>query len=65
MSMATPTSVSKMILSEEFTGSNDLESCLSHFEPQAQLHNMKCTLSGTERGEPPHFFALRLNKSAI
>ena len=63
--MATASSVSKMILPEAFTGSNDFENYLTHFELLVELQNWKRTVSGTETDERPHYFALRLQKSAI
>ena len=64
-------SVSKMLLPEAFTGSNDFKSYLTHFELCAELQKWKRTepasSSGTawEIDERPHYFALRLQKSAI
>ena len=61
----TASSVSKMLLPEQFTGSNDFESYLTHFELLAELQNWKCTVSGTKTDERPIFLALRLQKFAI
>ena len=65
--MAAASSTSKMLLPEAFTGSNDLESYITHFELLAELQNWKRT-EGTparEVDERPHYFALRLQKAAI
>ena len=60
---------SKTLLPELFTGSNDFESYVTHFELLCQLQKWqrKETVNGaeTEIGEQPHYFALRLQKSAI
>ena len=64
-------SVSKMLLPEAFTGSNDFESYLTHFELLAELQIWKRTEPASSSGaareidERPHYFALRLQKSAI
>ena len=60
---------SKTLLPEPFTGSNDFESYTTHFELLSQLQKWqrKETVNGagTEIDERPHYFALRLQKSAI
>ena len=60
---------SKTLLPEPFTGSNDFESYITHFELLSQLQKWqrKETVNGaeTEIDERPHYFALRLQKSAI
>ena len=56
--------VSKMLLPEVFTSSNDFESYLTNFELLVELQNWKCTVSGTKTDEWPHYFALRLQKSS-
>ena len=60
---------SKTLLPEPFTGSNDFESCVTHFELLSQLHKWqrKETVSGAETkiDERPHYFTLRLQTSAI
>ena len=60
---------SKTLLPEPFTGSNDFESYIKHFELLSQLQKWqrKETVNGaeTEIDERPHYFALRLQKSAI
>ena len=60
---------SKTLLPEPFTGSNDFESYITHFELLSQLQKWqrKETVNGaeTEIDEQPHYFALRLQKSAI
>ena len=60
---------SKTLLPELFTGSNDFESYVTYFELLCQLHKWqrKETENGaeTEIDEQPHYFALRLQKSAI
>ena len=60
---------SKTLLPEPFTGSNDFESYITHFELLSQLQTWqrKETVNGaeTEIDERPHYFALRLQKSAI
>ena len=64
-------SVSKMLLPEAFAGSNDFESYLTHFELLAELQKWKRTEPASSGGatceidERPHYFALRLQKSAI
>ena len=60
-------STSRMLLPEAFTGSNDLESYLTHFELLAELQKWKRTERDPARevDERPHYFALRLQKSAI
>ena len=64
-------SVSKMLLPEAFTGSNDFESYLIHFELLAELQKWKRTEPASSGGtareidERPHYFAFRLQKSAI
>ena len=63
--MATASSVSKILLPEAFTGSNDFENYLTHFELLAELQNWKRTVRGIKTDERPHYFALRLQKSAI
>lgn len=60
---------SKMLLPEPFTGSNDFESYVTHFELLANLQKWK-RMEGTtgnehEVDDRPHYFALRLQKSAI
>ena len=63
------TGTSKMLLPEPFTGSNDIESFIPHFELLANLRN--CVRTKTREGndvqidDRPHYFALRLQKSAI
>ena len=60
-------STSRMLLPEANTGSNDLESYVTHFELLAELQKWK-TIEGhpaREIVERPHYFALRLQKSAI
>ena len=60
---------SKTLLPEPFTGSNDFESYITHFELLSQLQKWqrKETVNGAEDqiDERPHYFALRLQKSAI
>ena len=60
---------SKTLLPEPFTESNDFESYITHFELLSQLQKWqrKETVHGaeTEIDERPHYFALRLQKSAI
>ena len=60
---------SKTLLLEPFTGSNDFDSYVTHFEflSQLQKRQRKETVNGaeTEIDERPHYFALRLQKSAI
>ena len=60
---------SKTLLPEPFTASNDFESYVTHFErlPQLQKWQIKETVNGIETkiNEWPHYFALRLQKSAI
>ena len=51
-------SVSKVFLPEAFMGPNEFESYLTHFELLAELQNWKRTVIS-------HYFALRLQKSAI
>ena len=64
-------SVSKILLPEAFSGSNDFESYLTYFELLAVLQKWKrkepASSSGAAReiDEQPHHFALRLQKSAI
>ena len=64
-------SVSKMLLPEAFTGFNDFESYLTHFELLAELQkwtlNKLASSGGAAReiDERPHYFALRLQMSAI
>ena len=60
-------STSRMLLPEAFTCSNDLESYVTHFELLSELQNWKRTEGGPAReiDERPHYFALRLQKSAI
>ena len=59
----------KTLLPEPFTGSNDFESYVTHVELLSQLQKWqrKETVNGAETGidERPHYFALRLQKSAI
>ena len=56
-----------MLLYEAFTSSNDLEGYLTHFELLAELQKWKRTEGDPARevDERPHYFALRLQKSAI
>ena len=58
-------STSRMLLPEAFTGSNDLESYVTHFELLAELQKWKRTEGDPARevDERPHYFALRLQKS--
>ena len=60
---------SKTLLPEPITGSNDFESYITHFELLSQLQKWqrKETVNGaeTEIDERPHYFVLRLQKSAI
>ena len=63
------TGTSKMLLPEPLTGSNDIESYTTRFELLANLQNWVRT--ETRQGndvqidDRPHYFALRLQKSAI
>ena len=63
------TGTSKMLLPEPFTGSNDIESYITHFELLANLQNWRRTVTRegneVEVDDRPHYFALRLQKSAI
>ena len=56
-----------MLLPEAFTGSNDLESYVTHFELLAVLQKCKRTEGdpALEVDERPQYFAHRLQKSAI
>ena len=60
---------SKTLLPEPFTGSNDFESYVTHFELLSQLQKWqrKETVNGaeTENDERPRYFALGLQKLAI
>lgn len=60
---------SKMLLPEPFTGSNDFESYVTHFELLSTLQKWKrvegTTGNEVEVDDRPHYFALRLQKSAI
>ena len=60
---------SKTLLPEPFTGSNDFESYVTHFDFLSQLQKWqrKETEKGTETeiDERPHYFALSLQKLAI
>ena len=60
-------STSRMLLPEAFTGSNDLESYVTHFQLLAELQKGRRTEGDPARevDERPHYFALRLQKSAI
>ena len=60
-------STSRMLLPEAFTGTNDLESYVRNFELLAELQKWKRTEGDAARDvdERPHYFALRLQKSAI
>ena len=53
------------MLPEPFTGSNDLEAYITHFELLATLQKWKRTEGDTEIDERPHYFAFRLQKGAI
>ena len=59
-------STSRMLLPEAFTGSNDLESYVTHFELLAELQKWKRTEADPARevNERPQCFALRLQKPA-
>ena len=59
-------STSRMLLPEKFTGTKDLESYVTH-ELLAELQKWKRTEGDPARevDERPHYFALRLQKSAI
>ena len=63
------TGTSKKLLPELFTGSNDIESYITHFELLAHLQRWRRTemrdKNEVEIDERPHYFALRLQKSAI
>ena len=60
---------SKTLLPEPFTGSNDFESYVTHFELLSQLQKLQRieTINGveTETDERPHYFAFRVQYSAI
>ena len=60
---------SKTLLRDSYTGSNDFESYVTHFEilSQRQKRQRKETVSGAEIeiDERHFYFALRLQKSAI
>ena len=58
---------SRMLLPEPSTGSNDMESYVTHFELIAELQKWKRTERDPARevDERLHYFALRLQKSAI
>ena len=62
--------VSKMLLPEAFTGSNDFECYLTHFELLAGLQKWKPTEPASSGGAArkkdarSHYFVLRLQKSA-
>ena len=60
-------STSRMLLPEAFTGSNNLESYVTHFELLAELQKWKRTEGDPARevDDRPHYFALSLQKSAI
>ena len=64
-------SVSKILMPKSFTVSNDLESYFTHFELLADMRKStrtKISSSGEvarKIDERPHYFALRLQKSAI
>ena len=61
--MATASSVSKMLLPEAFTGSNNFESYLSHFEQLVELQNLKRIVTRTETDERPYYFVFILKKN--
>ena len=56
-----------MLLPAAFTGSKDLENYVMHFELLAELQKWKKTEGdpASKVDEQPHYFALRLQKSAI
>ena len=58
---------SRILLLEAFTGPNDLESYVTHFELLAELQKWKRNEGDLAReiDERPYYFALRLQKSAI
>ena len=62
-------SVSKMLLPEAFTGSNDFESYLTHFELLAELQKWTRTDPASSGGaaceidERRHYFTLRSQQS--
>ena len=58
-------SVSKILMPGAFIGPNDFESYLTYFELLAKQQNWKRTVSGTETDERSHYFALKLQNSAI
>ena len=60
-------STSRMLLPEALTGSNDLESYVTHFELLAEIQNWKRAEGDPARevDERPHYFALLLQKFAI
>ena len=60
-------STSEMLLPEALTGLNELESYVTHFELLAELQKLKTTEGhpAHQIDERPHYFALRLQKSAI
>ena len=60
-------STSRMLLPEAFTGSNNLESYVTHFELLAELQKWKRTEGDPARevDDRPHYFAISLQKSAI
>ena len=63
------TGTSKMLLPEPFTGSNDIDSYITHFELLANLQNWVRTETregkDVQTDDLPHYFAFRLQKSAI
>ena len=60
-------STSRMLLPEALTSSNDFESYVTHFELIAELQKWKKTEGDptSEVDERSHYFALRLQKSAM
>ena len=60
-------STSRMLIPEAFTGSNDSESYVTHFELIAELPKGKRSEGDPARevDERPHYFALRLQKPAM
>ena len=58
-------SSSNTLFAEPFTASNDFESYVTHYELLSQFQNGEKVNGENESGERPHYFALRLQNSAI
>ena len=58
-------SSSKTLYPEFFTASNDFDSYVTHYELLSQFQKWQENKNAKKSDERPHYFALRLQKSAL